>query len=394
MISFDESLAIVIAAVKPLTAEPVALDAAHGRVLAEPCLAQVDAPRSDISIMDGYALRDADLAPDAAFRVIGAAYPGAAFDGTVEPGTCVRLFTGAALPSGADRVVVQEDVERDGDAMRVVGTLSDKRYIRPHGSDFRAGERLLAPGTLLGPRALVAAAGADIATLSVRRRPRMSVISTGDELSAPGDARARVGSIPESASYGAAAIGEAWGGVLVGRYRLRDAIPDLEAGAAKALDEADLVVVTGGASVGEKDYAKQVFVSLGVEILFSRIAIMPGKPVWFGRRGDRFVLGLPGNPSSAMVTARLFLTTLLAGLSGRAPEAALRWRDARLTAPLEAAGARETFVRARFERDGVAPLGNQDSGLQRALAEADVLIRRMPHAAAASTGDTVAVIDF
>lgn len=394
MISFDAALAILVAEAKPLGTEPVALDAAHGRVLAEPCVAQVDAPRTDISVMDGYAVRNADLAPDAPFRVIGAAYPGAAFDGAVEAGTCVRLFTGAALPRGADRVVVQEDTERDGDTMRVVGQLSAKRYIRPHGSDFRVGEVLLEAGTLLGPRALVAAAGADLATLPVWRRPRVSVISTGDELAEPGQARDRIGSIPESASYGAAALGEAWGAQIVGRYRLCDDIAELTAGATKALDEADVVVVTGGASVGEKDYAKQIFLSLGTEILFSRIAIMPGKPVWFGRRGAQFVLGLPGNPSSAMVTARLFLTTLLAGLSGRAPAAALPWRSARLAAPLDAASERETFVRARCDGDGVAPLGNQDSGLQRALAEADVLIRRLPHAAAAPAGSMVSVIDF
>ncbi|WP_010185847.1 molybdopterin molybdotransferase MoeA [Sphingomonas sp. PAMC 26605] len=394
MISFDAALAILVAEATPLATESVALDAAHGRVLAEPCIAQVDAPRSDISVMDGYALRDADLALGAPFRVIGAAYPGTAFEGRVEAGTCVRLFTGAPLPQGADRVVVQEDVARNGDAMRVVGTLSGKRYIRPHGSDFRAGETLLDAGTVLGPRALVAAAGADMAMLPVWRRPRLSVISTGDELAEPGGARARVGSIPESASYGAAALGAAWGAEVVGRYRLRDDIAELTAGATESLDEADVVVVTGGASVGEKDYAKQIFVSLGTEILFSRIAIMPGKPVWFGRRGAQFVLGLPGNPSSAMVTARLFLTTLLAGLSGRAPADALRWRSARLMAPLDAASARETFVRARCDEGGVVSLANQDSGLQRALAEADVLIRRMPHAEAAPTGTLVSIIDF
>lgn len=394
MISFDEALVILVAEAKPLAAEPVTIDAAHGRVLAEPCIAQVDAPRSDISIMDGYALREADLALSAPFRVIGAAYPGAAFDGVVGAGECVRLFTGAPLPQGADRVVVQEDVERDGETMRVVGALSAKRYIRPHGSDFRAGEILLEAGTVLGPRALVAAAGADLADVSVRRRPRLSVLSTGDELAAPGEARARAGSIPESASYGAAALGEAWGAELVGRYRIRDDIAELTAGAAAAIDQADVVVVTGGASVGEKDYAKQIFVSLGTEILFSRIAIMPGKPVWFGRCGETFVLGLPGNPSSAMVTARLFLTTLLAGLSGRDPATALRWRSAQLATPLEPASARETFVRARFDGEAVTPLGNQDSGLQRALAEADVLIRRLPHAAAAPADGMVSIIDF
>lgn len=394
MISFDEALAIVVAQARPLEAETVALEAAAGRVLAAPVVAQVSAPPADISTMDGYALRDDDLGGSRQFRVVGAAYPGAAFAGAVARGESVRIFTGAPIPAGLDRVVIQENVERVDDRMEVTHPASPSRYIRTHGSDFRTGDVLLEPGHLLGPRALVAAAGADSAHFSVWRRPRMSIISTGDELAEPGTARDQPGTIPESASFGAAALGQAWGADLQARYRLRDDMAEMQAGAAEALERSDLVVVTGGASVGEKDFARQVFQALGAEMLFAKVAIMPGKPVWFARCGARLVVGLPGNPSSAMVTARLFLAPLLAGMNGRDPLVALRWRTARLTEALTAAGDRETFVRAREGADGVTPIASQDSGLQRALADADVLIRRVPHAAAAPAGGSVEVIDF
>jgi molybdopterin molybdotransferase len=393
VISFDEALAILVAQARPLANETVLLTAASGRVLAAPCIAQVDAPPADISTMDGYAVRDADLASSMPLRVIGTAYPGAAFAASIEPGDCVRIFTGAPIPSGADRVVLQEDVRRDADAVTIERSPS-KRYIRSRGADFRTGDVLLAKGMLLGPRALVAVAGADLAEVVVQKRPRLSILSTGDELAEPGRARDRAGSIPESASFGVAALAELWGAELHMRARLRDDVAEMKHAAMAALEGADIVVMTGGASVGEKDFAKRVFTALGTDILFSRIAIMPGKPVWFGRNGEHMVLGLPGNPSSAMVTARLFLAPLLAAMSGRDPSSALRWRTARLAAPLPAVSERETFVRARDTVEGVLPLDNQDSGLQHALAAADLLVRRAPHAAALAAGDMVEVIDF
>ena len=253
---------------------------------------------------------------------------------------------------------------------------------------------LLPAGRPLDFRAMVVAAGADLAQLEVRRPPRLALLGTGDELAEPGTARGRIGSIPESVSFGIAAIAERHGAEIVLRARLRDDLAELEAGAAAALDAADLVVVTGGASVGEKDYARRVFASLGAELLFAKVAIMPGKPIWFARRGATLVLGLPGNPSSAMVTARLFLVPLLAGLGGLDPLAALRWRTARLADPLEPSGDRETFVRARQREDGVVALHGQDSGLQLTLASADLLVRRAPLSPAAAAGTPVEVVDF
>jgi molybdopterin molybdotransferase len=266
--------------------------------------------------------------------------------------------------------------------------------IRAAGSDFRAGDTLLPAGTVLGFRAMVAAAAADVANLSVVRRPRIVILGTGDELAEPGQALETPGSIPESVSFGVAALARQCGGEVIDRRRLTDTPETLEAAARLALSEADLVVVTGGASVGEKDYARSMFAPFGLELIFSKVAIKPGKPVWFGRAGGALILGLPGNPTSALVTARLFMAPLVAGLAGRDPAALLSWRDMTLSAPLKPCGDRETFERGRLVRGGVAGLAVQDSATQMALATADVLIRRRAGAAALSAGDNALVLDF
>jgi molybdopterin molybdotransferase len=240
----------------------------------------------------------------------------------------------------------------------------------------------------------VGAAGADVAEVVVWSRPRVAILGTGDELVEPGQARAHPGSIPESVSAGVAALVEEWGGVTVARDRARDDPAVIEAAASAALDAADVVVVTGGASVGEKDFAKPVFDRFGLELLFSKVAIKPGKPVWFGRARGKLVLGLPGNPTSAMVTARLFLAPLLAGLAGRDPREAARWRRGSLARELGPNGDRETFVRGRADGESAQPLGDQDSGAQKVMADADLLIRRPIDAPAAPVGATVDVLDF
>src|SRR5690606_6365551 len=244
--------------------------------------------------------------------------------------------------------------------------LTSARHVRAAGSDFREGDVLLASGTLLGPRQLVAAAAADRDRVTAWRRPRVVVLGTGDELVAPGTARRHPQAIPESVSYGVAALAEAWGARLVRATRLADRLDDMAAAAGQALADADLVVVTGGASVGDKDFARPMFAGLGLELIFSKVAIKPGKPVWLGRAAGRLVLGLPGNPTSAMVTARLFLAPLLAGLAGEPPAAALAWRPAPLAGDLPACGDRQTFHRASWGEGGVVPVGNQDSSAQKA----------------------------
>lgn len=395
VIDFDTALALILKEARPLPYETVALDAAGERVLAADLKARGDAPRTAVSAMDGYAVRDRDLATlPARLPVAAIAFAGRADVPVLAPATCARVFTGGPTPHGADRVVVQELVGRAGDDALFEVPPGPARHIRAPGSDFRAGDVLLPAGTILGFRAMVAAAAADVGALSVVRRPRVVILGTGDELAEPGQALERPGSIPESVSFGVAALVRQYGGEVLDRRCLADSPDLLEAAARRALDQADLVVVTGGASVGEKDYARSMFAPLGLELIFSKVAIKPGKPVWFGRAGDALVLGLPGNPTSALVTARLFLAPLVAGLAGRDPAALLAWRDLALTSALKPCGERETFERGRLVDGGVASLEVQDSATQKALATADLLIRRRPGAAGLGPGDVVAVLDF
>jgi molybdopterin molybdotransferase len=388
VIGFDEALALVAGLAKPLGAETVTLAEARGRVLAAPVIAMVDSPPADVSAMDGYAVRDADL--PGRLGVAGESFPGGGA-GALGPGQCIRIFTGGPVPEGADRVVIQEDVTRDGD-VATFGEPGKARHIRRRAGDFARGDVLLTAGMPVGARALVAAAGADLGALDVWRRPRLVILGTGDELAEPGPARDRPGAIPESLSLGVAALAEDMGAEIVERLRLCDDLPLMEKAATEALAVADLVVVTGGASVGEKDFARAMFAPSGLELIFSKVAIKPGKPVWLGRVGDRLVMGLPGNPTSAMVTARLLLAPLLAGLGGRRPE--LHWRRATLAGAVGPCGERETFVRAAWDGDSVRPFSNQDSGAQKTLADADLLIRRRAGAPAVEAGETVEIIDF
>ena len=395
MISFNDAAALVEAAAAPIATERVELTAAAGRVLAEPVNARVDSPRCDVSAMDGYAVRNADLhAMPICLSIVGESFAGSPFDRSVGAGECVRVFTGAAIPEGADRVVIQENVRREGDTVIIDEAPSRARHIRQRGGDFETGDLLLAPGQLLHPRAIVAAAGADVRELAVFEKPRLSILSTGDELVDPGAAATTVGAIPESVSFGVAALAEQWGGYVVGRSRLPDSLDKMEAAAAQVTTGADLVVVTGGASVGEKDFAKQMFEPLGLELIFSKVAIKPGKPVWLGRVRDTLVIGLPGNPTSALITARLFLAPLLCGFAGRRPSDALQWRIAKLATDLDECGARETFQRAWWSNGKVDVLSNQDSSAQRALAHADLLVRQRPNSPKRAAADEVEVLDF
>jgi molybdopterin molybdotransferase len=393
MIGFDEAIELIGSAARPLGVETVPLAQAAGRVLAAPVVAAIDSPRQDSSSMDGYAVRDADLAElPARLKIIGESFAGAGWNGTVVPGTCARIFTGAPLPGGADRVVMQENVRREGDLAIIEQGPGIARHIRKRGSDFAAGDQLLAKGRLLGPRALVAAAGADISSIEVFRRPMFRIVSTGDELAEPGTARERADAVPDSLSLGVAALAEQWGATCLGRVRLRDDLPAMRAAATATCDGADVVVVTGGASVGEKDFAKDMF--LGLRLVFSKVAIKPGKPVWLGRVGDCLIVGLPGNPTSALVSARLFLAPLLALLQGRQIEDALGWRSMPLASALASSGDRETFHRAALCGGTAEVLSFQDSSAQKVLAAADLLVRQQARSRALAAGEQVQVLDF
>lgn len=378
MITLDEALALLAGAVQSLPAEDAPLIEADGRVLAEPVHAALDAPRRAVSAMDGYALRDADAAIGAALRVIGESFAGGELPPPLGAGECVRIFTGAALPAGADRVIMQENCTAEAGMMTIAYDYGPGWHVRAAGSDFHAGDLLLPAGRLLDPGAIVTLAGADRASALVYAAPRVALIATGDELTPPGTARDHPLTIPESVSYGVAALARQHGAKVTARLRGVDDLAGLTALAGQALEQADVVIVTGGASVGERDFAKPMFAAHGLDLLFPKVAIKPGKPVWLGRAGGRWVLGLPGNPTSAMVTARLFLVPLLAALQGRAIGEVLDWQDHSLCAPLPATGDRETLWRARGRADGLEPVRNQDSGAQATLAAAQWLIRRLP----------------
>jgi molybdopterin molybdotransferase len=289
---------------------------------------------------------------------------------------------------------MQENVRLSGNAAIIDEAPGQARYVRKRASDFAEEEELVPAGRLLDCRAIVAAAAADVADVEAYLRPRVHILSTGDELAEPGSARDRADAIPESVSFGVAALAGQWGGDFFGRTRLRD---DHQVSTSDRLVGGlphRCKLVTGGASVGEKDFAKAMFEPVGLELIFCKVSIKPGKPAWLGRAGGGFILGLPGNPSSAMVTARLFLAPLLAGLTGRPIEDALQWRDARLASLLGACGTRETFHRARLAEGAAEILSFQDSSAQKALANADLLVRQRADSPALEPGAIVEVLDF
>jgi molybdopterin molybdotransferase len=303
------------------------------------------------------------------------------------------------MPNGADRCIMQEHARRSGDLVRFDPGYGPGWHVRGAGSDFAAGALLLAAGTRLNPRAVVAAAAADVSRVTVARSPRLAIIGTGDELAAPGSAHKRADSIADSVTFGVAAMAQAAGATVISRRIGADCLSTLGRLAEDALAAADVIIVTGGASTGERDYGKAMFAASGLDLIFAKVAIKPGQPVWLGRAKGKWVLGLPGNPTSAMVTARLFLLPLLTRLQGQAvseaqPCAALRWRRMPLAAGLAATGSRETFVRARWDDAGLVPLSDQQSGAQAALADADWLIRCVPGQPAGAAGDLVTALAF
>ncbi|AXK42313.1 molybdopterin molybdotransferase MoeA [Erythrobacter aureus] len=392
MIPFAEALARIADHVSPLGTETVPLAEASGRRLACDLTARRAAPRAPVSAMDGYAVIEAATQPGRAIAVIGEAVAGRRFEGRVGEGEAVRIFTGAPMPEGSDYVIMQEYATRTGDSVTFAEGYGPAGHVRAMGSDFDAGDVLVPAGTLLNARAMIGAAAADVAEVEVAVRPRVAIIGTGDELAVPGSAHAVRDAIPESVSYGVTALVEEAGGCVVHRAKCPDDLDVLTRAAGEALVCADLVIVTGGASVGDRDFAKPMFKPHGLSVIIPKVAIKPGKPVWLGKARGKIVLGLPGNPTSAMVTGALFLRPIFQALGGA--NASHRWHSLPLAAPLKATGGRETFVRARFDEGGLVPIGNQDSGAQAALLEADWLIRCPPDQAALAPGSTVTAVSF
>ena len=390
MIPLDEARMRLLDALAPCPAVTLPLEAACGRVLAGPMIAQCTQPSVALSAMDGYAVRSANLATaPARLELAGEAAAGHAFDGPLETGMAVRISTGAPLPQGADQVVMQERAGREGAAVLLDDTVRPGANVRPAGTDFSLGETLLPAGRRVTPETLALAAAARLEGLPVHPRPRVGVLASGDELVEPG---APVGpsQTVNSVSPGLVEMVRAWGGEPVYLGIARDDAQDVRrhVESARALD---FLVTVGGASVGDHDHFKRVFAERGGRLAFEKIAVRPGKPTWFGVLDDLPCLGLPGNPVSALVIARLLLRPAMARLEGGAVETV--FERAGLGAALEANGPRETYLRARRDEVGRAvPLDNQDSSALSALVRADCLVRRPVDAEPAGRGDPVDIL--
>jgi molybdopterin molybdotransferase len=394
VLSVEEARARVLAALQPLPPEVVALADAWGRVLAAPVTARLSNPPADVSAMDGYALRAADATLGARLRVVGEAPAGHPFAGWVGPDQTVRLYTGSVMPEGTDSVLLQEDAVRDGDFVEVREAVRAGRHVRPGGQDFAAGAEVLPAGRRLGVRDVGLAAAANRPWLMVHRRPRVALLATGDEITLPGEEVPR-GGLVSSNTHALAALVRAGGGAPVLLPIARDDRAVLAAAVAGARG-ADLLVTTGGASVGEYDLVQGALEDEGFELDFWKVAMRPGKPLMSGRLGAMPVLGLPGNPVSALVCGLLFLLPALARLSGL-PGDPPSPVQARLGAPVAANDRRADHLRAelRTELDGTlvaTPLPRQDSAMLRAFAEAGALILRPAGAPALPAGAAVLVL--
>ncbi len=395
LLPVDEALRRILDGASALGAERVDLLAAAGRVLAEDVTANLTQPPFDASAMDGYAVRAADVATvPAPLDVIGESNAGGPFAGEVGPGQAVRIFTGASVPQGADAVVIQEDTERAGDNLAVREAAKPGTNIRRAGGDFRAGDTLLRAGRLLDASAITLAAAGGNAGVAVRRAPVVAILATGDELVEPGRTPGP-GQIVSSNPYGLAALVRRFGGEPWLLGIAADTLEDLQTKLAAAAD-ADILVTIGGASVGDRDLVKPALEARGLALDFWKVAVRPGKPMLFGRLAAQRVLGLPGNPLSCLIAARLFLVPLMFRLLGRT-DAPLDERAAVLAHALEANGPRQHYMRGTLERVAgglprVTALASQDSAHMSALAAADVLIVRPPSAPAAAPGDTVRVL--
>jgi molybdopterin molybdotransferase len=383
----------ILAKARLMGPETVSLDQAYGRVLAEPIMAQRDQPPFRASAMDGYALRSSDaLDNPAKLQVIGESAAGMAFKGAVLPGQAVRIFTGAPVPDDCDHVVIQENVQRDGD-VALLGPLSGQgANIRAQGGDFKAGAILLETGARLDAWRLSLAASAGAWSLQVIQRPRVAVLSTGNELVEPGQTPS-LDQIYNSGSPAVCALLDSWGAQAI---RLHSAVDDAEAIAASVRDlDVDLIVTLGGASVGDHDLVKPAMAKLGLELSVETIALRPGKPTWFGTLGDgRLVLGLPGNPASALVCAELFLRPLVNAMLGLDPGPAME--QAQLATPLPSNGPREHWMRAKLEnRLGIVvatPFRDQDSSLVSVFAKADALICQPAQCGGLEAGSLVQIL--
>lgn len=399
MIPVIEARSRIVAALPQMAAETVAVSAASGRVLAQDVAARRTQPPFDVSAMDGWACRQADLASlPTKLKPVGHAAAGGRHDGTVGAGECVRIFTGAPLPDGADAIVIQEDADLAGGILTVREAPKPGQWIRKAGLDFAEGQVLLPAGRLLGPADVALAAAMNVPWLQVRRKPRIAVLATGDELARPGEP---IGpnQIVSSNNIGLCALVETNGGVAIDLGIARDTESDLREKAAAAAG-CDLLLTLGGASVGEHDLIHKILGGGGKGIDFWNIAMRPGKPLMFGRvdlgNGASVpLLGLPGNPVSALVCGHNFLLPAMRAMLGLDWE--IRFEMAISSADLSENDKREDYLRATLRRqdDGqlvATAFGKQDSSMLRRLSDADCLIVRPPHGPAIKAGSPVPIL--
>ena len=391
LLPVEDALGRILKTAVVLAPETVSLDKALGRVTATAVLAKRDQPPFDASAMDGYAIRHEGVS--APLKVIGVAAAGHAFKGTLKAGQAVRIFTGAPVPKGADTVVIQENVSANGDTIVIGEYPARARNIRPRGLDFSKGAVLVHADTRLNARDIGLAASGNNAFIRVRRKPVVAVLTTGDELVLPG-AKVLADQITSSNNHALLAFAKSLGADVLNLGIIPDNLKAIAAAIKKA-SAADILITTGGASVGDHDFVQEALGKAGVKMDFWKIAMRPGKPFMFGTKGKLRVLGLPGNPVAALVCAQLFLKPLISAmlnLSVKAPA-----HTAVLTADLPANDQRQDYLRATLHvaPDGsrcVAAASKQDSSMQRIMRDAQCLIVRKPFATAAKAGDVVDIL--
>ena len=388
-----EAKAQILAGVSPVAGESVPIAAARGRVLAKDLRARRDQPPFDASAMDGYAVTSADAAVGAELKVIGVSSAGHGFKRALRSGQAVRIFTGAPVPGGADSILIQENATAAKGSLVVKVALRQGQHIRPRGLDFRKGEVLLRQGQRLSARDIGLAAAMNLSHIPVRRRPLVAILATGDELVEPGSPPG-ADQISSSNNLALAAFVEWAGGMPLLLGTVRDSLREIRAAIRRA-KTADILITSGGASVGEHDLVRKALEEEGITLAFWKIAMRPGKPLMFARRKKQRIVGLPGNPVSALVCARVFVKPLLDRLLGSPAEELTLF--AALAAPMRANDERLEYARGKLQRgrDGslsVLPYPAQDSSMLAVLARADCLIIRPPQAPAAEIGERVEII--
>jgi len=391
LMSVAEALRQVLEHAAPLSSEPVPLADAYGRVLATDLSAQRTQPPVDVSAMDGYAVRAADVkSAPVRLRLIGEVAAGHPFEGSVGAGEAARIFTGGVVPPGADTIVIQENTTRESDVVVINQASGAGRHIRRAGLDFASGAVLLAKGRRLNDRDLALAAAMNHASLTVYRKPKLAVLATGDELVRPG-AQPSIGEIVYSNGYATMALARHEGCEVVDLGIAPDRLPETVRAVRRARDvQTDILVTSGGASVGDYDLVQKALAAEGLNLSFWKVALRPGRPMMHGRLGPMQVLGLPGNPVSSYVCGLLFLVPLIRRLTGRV-DWELRLEPAQLGCDLPENDERADYLRATLAPgpDGLpvaTPCPLQDSSMLAPLAKADCLLIREPHAPAAKAG--------